>query len=464
MKEPQFFRGAVKRLLEAFNGYMGRPSWEKLEKSLIHLYHDSVFCESVDRATGGTTDDSNRNAELLNLGVLSLGKAVNTDDQRVYYRFQGLASRYALAALFFRDQEGGVRADPLLDLALEQLKQKATGGGEKFERLFARGLQVGSNSWDLSRAWVSLAEMPLFAEAAKTDRSLWCYSLRVLTFKKHAADEVLGWLENGSYEEGSFMAECAGPDVAAKAPRIPSFALLSNAARQALDCDTETAYSKFVSKLPAARLVLTQCKLFEAKKLAGKERDHAVNTTNPAFMFDTKAGKRHQPAVGEFFSKSPYAAQCLRVLFVGGGIAAPGKIERPAPPQHLVVCQFAVNPITALVQSLRNVFQPPWPPCGPSTPPSSRTNSEASPAGTQLQAPSKYGESKSDDDVPMTDWCGRVVCLFCAWCAFLTFASHLTALRFPWHTQQSGLGMADRHARRRPPFGYAMYCTCVAWN
>ena len=108
--------------------------------------------------------------------------------------------------------------------------------------------------------------------------------------------------------------------------------------------------------------MLTQCKLFEAKKLAGKGRDHAVNTTDPAFMFDTKAGDKHQPAVGELFAKSQYAAQCLRVLFVGGGIAAPGKIQLPAPPQHLVVYQFAVNPITELVQSLRNVFQPPWPP------------------------------------------------------------------------------------------------------
>jgi hypothetical protein len=379
--EPELFRDAVKRLLRAFRSYLNRRNWQELEKSLINVYHDSVFQESGDRATDGTDVDDRRCAELLNLGVLSLA-AVNASNRRVHYRFQGLASRFALAALFFHDAKGQLRADPLLERALSQLKRDESGGGEKFERLFARGLQVGANAWDLSRTWVSLAEMPLFAECAASDPSLWCYSLRVLTFTKHAADKVLGWIESGSHEEGSFMAVSAGPDVAVKATLVP-FAFLTNAARHAISVNTEVAYNKFVleQELPTTRLVLTQCKLFEKADLSGKARDHAVNTTDPAHMFRTKAGKTYQSAADELFAKSSYAAQCLRVLFVAGNIAAPHKIKDSGaalPRQHLIVRRFDVQDISELAGSLRLAFQPPWPPYSPRTPPTSRTHSETS--------------------------------------------------------------------------------------
>jgi hypothetical protein len=359
--EESYFSAGIRRLVKGFSGYTD----DRVKEALLDVYHDSVFIEGKDRETSPTS--SAQMPHLLNLGILSLSQITNNSDKRVHYRLQGLPTRYALAAVFFQHD----LRDPLLERFLNKLYKKKSGGGEQFERLFARGLQVGSNSYDLSHTWVSLAEMPLFAETAKKDPTLWCYSLRVLTFEKHNPEQFKSWLQSpSSYEKGSFPPELAGPDVAVWSTLIP-FAQFSIAAKHALSLKTDSKYRKYIetNSLRSQRLVVVQDKLFEESTLAGKKRDHAVNTTNPELFYDNGSANNYWSGVKNIIPS--VAPTCLRVLFVAGHIAASNKILG-----DVVTHTFGVKDIPKLLNDLRAVFKPPRPPNSES-PATSRSNSDA---------------------------------------------------------------------------------------
>jgi hypothetical protein len=331
--ESTAFADAVTKHAERFKQYL-RPGSERLTGALQgqlveeirKIYHDSVFQSSNERQVG-----LNTRASLVDMGLASV-RVSEDDGKRISFQLQGDAARLGLAR-HFRLSMKALLDDPCVDVAVRAIVGQSDAAGVQLERLYSRLLQLRCDAENPAcDTWTSLAELPMFAEAAKDEKGdkhwLWAVTCRTQTFfderslrkaegkKQQAAGAGAGgvgdvggaaadadddsesktdlsaaaaFLEYLDPLRGLLPPDLAGPDLVLLLTPIP-FARLSSEAKRALRAPSPDKYTAVLSKLGLeskgiARLHVQHKLLEHSEKLSGgKKREHAFATTSDALV------------------------------------------------------------------------------------------------------------------------------------------------------------------------------------